>query len=924
MSRRLPPKKAQDPLAEAILEISVSNPEILDKKEAEKEIVDIITFCNSPLYLDFLGPENRLKLFISQKIILKCFYMGTVGNETLQLTKEEWEWLYGNAENEELDGVLYERNIKDVIKKMLNKERQTSDEYFSVLHLVLGRRGTKCRYENDLIPTTEGSITYRNLCDRINNGEKIGICTYDTQTWKRSVTYDIKAKDNGKVNCFELETNTGIRETSSWNHPYLILRDNWEEPKFVQLKDLVEGDKIAIANSTELFGRGSVGGNKAAILGHLHSDSCTLSKVVIEDLKHLLLKEFPIQGDSSRGVKTWLEDIGCFKKENRHKKIPECILTGSKMEISMFLSRFFWRNGYFNPAMSFISYVSTSREMVDSIRHLLLKFGIHARIERQDVKDSKNYNWQLIVDNKECLEKFSEEIGFLLQKDYVPEPVNISDPNDIKIQSDIRWDFVKSVQKVGLRQTVDLEVNPHHIIGGDIISHNTLMASIITVYEAYKLLAINKGDPHGYYNLPSDDEIAIINVALSQQQAGRLFGQIQARIRNSPFFKGRVAKATTSEIRLFTDSDLRKKSTGVDIEVNGSVLLLCGHSNPDSLAGYSAILILFDEIAFYDESGKVTGTYFYNRLKPSLSKFYKYNAARIVMISSPNTRNGIFYDTAKLSESESSILSFQLPTWCANPDIPYNDPELTRDRIRNPDMFAIEYGAQWASGGTYGNYFEEGLIDRCIRGELTPHIRQVSGFYYYAHVDPANGGHNYSMVLVGKKHYRNSRGEMRWKVHLAGVWVWEPVPGIGLQFHEIDRDVIGICKHFRPTCVSYDDFQSVHSLQLLRSQGVNAIKIQFNRGIKQKIYMNLKLLMECQPEPELFLYDDGGYSSLLISEMKNIKFKRITRGISLLPDKNADVKTDDIVDCLAGACSMATNGIKPSLPMSVTVRTGFI
>jgi hypothetical protein len=601
--------KAINPLEEAILQINNSNP-ILKKEKDKREIVDVITFCNHADYLDL--PNNGLNLWMSQRVILKCFYKNTKGNENLKLTKSEWQWLYDNEEDEELEGVTYERNIKDVIKKVLSLEKfhnsrangvdlnegkkavDRQSEYFSMLHLVLGRRGSK-----------------------------------------------------------------------------------------------------------------------------------------------------------------------------------------------------------------------------------------------------------------------------------------------------------------------------------------TLMASIVTVYEAYKLLVINDGDPHAYYNLPCDDEIAIINVALSQAQAGRLFNQIQSRLRNSPFFKGRIAKSTSSEIKLFTDSDLRKKQEGVDIEVSGSVLLLCGHSNPDSLAGYSAILILFDEIAFYDESGKVTGTYFFNRLKPSLSKFYKYNAARIVMISSPNNRTGIFYDVFEEAKTDDSMLSFQLPTWCANEDIDFDNKEMTRDRMSNPEMFAVEYGAQWASGGAYGNYFEAGLIERCIRADLGPHSKPQPKCNYYAHVDPANGGNNYSMVLVAKQRYTNSRGEKRWKVYLAGTWIWKPVPGIGLQFHEIDKQVMTICKIFNTICVTYDDFQSVHSLQYLRSCGINCRKLQYNRGVKQKIYRNLKMMMEYQPEPELFLYDDGATATYMISEMVNLKFKRISRGISLLPDKNADVKTDDVIDCLAGACCSANDGIVQSLPLPVTVRMRF-
>lgn len=451
----------------------------------------------------------------------------------------------------------------------------------------------------------------------------------------------------------------------------------------------------------------------------------------------------------------------------------------------------------------------------------------------------------------------------------------------------------------------------------------TLISSIITAYEAYKLLAINNGDPHSYYNLPHDDEIAIINVALSQNQAGRLFSQVQARIRNSPFFKGRIAKDASSEIRLYTDLDLKKKKDGSNISVNGSILLLCGHSNPDSLAGYSTVLILFDEIAFFDESGKVTGSYFFNRLKPSLAKFFKYNSARIVMISSPNTKSGIFYDVFSQSKSDDGILAFQLPTWDMNPDIPYDNEELKKDRGNNPEMFATEYGAQWAHSGTLGNYFEEELIKRCIRNDLQPHNKAYSEYNYYLHIDPAKKNNNYSAVLVAKEYYIDNRGKKRNRIYLANVWVWKPVPGVGLLFNEIDKQVVQICRIFSPVLVTYDDYHSQQSIELLRSSGVNVAQISFNRSVKQKIYNNLKDLMTYQPEPELYLYDNGGDSTLLMAELKNLKFRRITRGISFLTDKHSDVNTDDTVDCLAGACMSANEGLRPSLPAPVSVYTGF-
>lgn len=454
----------------------------------------------------------------------------------------------------------------------------------------------------------------------------------------------------------------------------------------------------------------------------------------------------------------------------------------------------------------------------------------------------------------------------------------------------------------------------------------TTVSSIITAYEAYKLLVINEGDPHGYYNLPQDNEIAIINCATALKQAEKLYGELQARIRNSPFFRGRIAKETSNEIRLYTNRDLAKKAAGATLEIHGSILLLCAHSNADSLAGINAILILFDEIAFYDETGKYTGKYFYGRLKPALSKFYKYDAARIVQISSPNKRLGIFYETAMLAKEDdangNSILSFQLPTWDVNPDVPYDHPEMTRDRVNNLDLFNVEFGAQWAEGGSFSSYFDPGLIDRCVRGDIGPHRRPVPGFNYYIHIDPAKKSANYAIVMVAKKRYTNNRGMKRNLCYLAGVWAFKPQPGIGLLFHEIDKTVIRICSIFHPLAVTYDDYHSMQSIQLLNSHGINTRIISYNRSNKAKFYQNLSDLMSYQPTPELFLYNDGGDSALLIAELKALKKKQTQRGYAIVPDKNGDVKTDDLSDSLAGACASACEALRMALPEPVTVYTG--
>ncbi len=1019
-----------NPLFDAIRRIELENPEIVDQDDRYK-IVDIMEFCNGKQYLDI--PGNGLKLFPGQSVILKAFYKGTTGNEDIKLDQEEWEWLYARQEDVEIDGVTYERNLRDVIKKIHEKEKDETYKPFTQLVLVLGRRGTKCHEENQIISTTEGSITFRELMERKLDGEKIGICTYDPLTLKRSITYDIQLEENGVVECFSLETKRGIREVASWNHPYLVWRDNWDKPQFVKMSELMDGDRIAVAECTELFGKGGIGVDKAALLGHLQGDGGTTNSIVystacpvmLGDLKRIVNKEFPkyivkyksqydyavvketgrfkMNGSQKNEIKEWLVGEGCFGKKAIEKEIPSCIYRGSKDEVSAFLSRLYGCDGWISCGNASatrsepkpeIGYCSSSEKMAYGVRHLLQKFGIHAVVRESIAKNGEKQfkTWKVIISRRDCIDIFAKEInvfskekkvlnvlqiansktdsnslfdglpkgiwkyinseiknrglkrGDLIDRTSIHERIktqyspkrkkvscygkNINDSFLIAMgDSDVKWDVVKSVSEVGERSTIAIEVKGTNIIGGDIISHNTFMASIITAYEAYKLILINNGDPHRYYNLPNDDEIAIINVALSQKQAGRLFGQVQSRLRNSPFFKGRIAKETSDTIRLYTDRDLQKKSEGAILSIQGSILLLCGHSNPDSLAGYSAILLLFDEIAFYDETGKVTGKYFVNRLKPSLSKFYKYNAGKVVMISSPNVKNGAFYDAFnEATDSDKNIsdscLSFQLPTWDINLDVSYSEPELAKERNANPEMFKIEFGGQWAEGGSYTNYFDAGAVDRCIKYELGPHQRPNPRCNYYIHVDPAKKSNNYAAIMVAKERYTTPLGKKRNKCSLAGIWVWKPTPGLGLLFDEIDNYIIQICSRFHPMSVTYDDYHSVHSVQRLRGHGINCTQISFNDRVKCKVYQNLNNMMLYQPEPEILLYDNCPETTLLIAELKELKIKRTKRGYSIMPDKHGDIASDDLSDCLAGACSAANEGLRMALPGPVTVRLG--
>ena len=209
---------------------------------SDDEVVDIITFMKSSWGLHFNS-------FSSQECVLKIFY-------GLELNDYDKTIRVANETNDKLIAMMSEREFLEYLiaegKCNLKEVPKTSEE-FRELVLVIGRRGSKCRYTFDKISTTVGIITFEELLKR-KQCEKIGIITYNSETYKKKITYDFEIWDNGKRDCSKLVTKRGFEETSSNNHPYLIWRNNWEKPQFMRLDELKQGDRIAIAKSNNLVG----------------------------------------------------------------------------------------------------------------------------------------------------------------------------------------------------------------------------------------------------------------------------------------------------------------------------------------------------------------------------------------------------------------------------------------------------------------------------------------------------------------------------------------------------------------------------------------------------------------------------------------------------------------------------------------------
>jgi phage terminase large subunit-like protein len=373
---------------------------------------------------------------------------------------------------------------------------------------------------------------------------------------------------------------------------------------------------------------------------------------------------------------------------------------------------------------------------------------------------------------------------------------------------------------------------------------------------------------------------------------------------------------------LYTDIDLRKKDDpDMNIAVEGSIVLICGHSNPDSLRGYSAICILFDELQYYTEHPVVSGRDFYNALIPSMAKFDTYGGGKLVELSTTGIPSGIFHSIHKQGQSIDKqfdrILGFHLATWDINDEFPYDGDYLTMLRSKDPEAFNIEFGAMWSTMGSVHKYFPEDKVMGAVDPNLSMEDQRDRGCEYFMHIDPASKHDTYACAVVKRVRYVTSSGEKRFKIVLAFHAVWKPQPGVGLDIVKLDDEILEIARIFKPISVTYDTWNSVHSISYLSNKGFYAKQLPFGRGPKANYYKNLFDLMDRR---ELVLYG----SDLVVGEMLNIKYRPTQRGVQIFPDPQADITTDDLLDCVAGAAWMAIGRVlKNPLPQGVVANIHF-
>lgn len=478
-------------------------------------------------------------------------------------------------------------------------------------------------------------------------------------------------------------------------------------------------------------------------------------------------------------------------------------------------------------------------------------------------------------------------------------------------------------------------------------SGKDFMVSLMALYEVMRLLEMPGGSPFKFYNIAEGNPIFILTVAMSSDQARILFTEISQKMTSSEYFRDKIGHIEADKISMLTPQDKEKQKelleSGLDnaaSKIKGSVVIMSGHSNSESLLGKRIYALLLDEVASFKTTGlKTSGDRIYSALGPATADFVRKTGkfdedgeeivvfdSKIISISSPRSEEGMLFKLYNETPNIKSRLAFKLPTWKVSKQ--WSENILRQEfKFMSVNDFNMEFGAEFS--GTAGEKFiPDHYIDEAIEIGAELKLEQAMegrpGIMYYAHLDPASTSHNYALVVihVEERMRLTERGgqviKEKTKMYIIDhMKCWQPEGGRSISVHEVDQYICGLARRFRFAMVSYDNWNSQASVQLLRRKGIATKITPFRREYKMRIYSQLEDLLI---NHQLAIPRKGPYSQIMERELKCLKRIFLPTGFKVEPNPDAQITTDDFCDALAGACGVASENLYSGYPQGGLVH----
>lgn len=397
-------------------------------------------------------------------------------------------------------------------------------------------------------------------------------------------------------------------------------------------------------------------------------------------------------------------------------------------------------------------------------------------------------------------------------------------------------------------------------------SGKTFMAGLSAVYACTGMANVFKqyirqGEP--YY---------VLFVANNEEQAKIALEQVKLFLNNSPILR----KAIKSE-------------TATSVTLTNNAIFKAVPNTAKGVRGYSVALAILDEAAHYRTGSKQqTGEQLYQAISPSIAQFG--NQGKMLLISTPWVKQGIFYDNYQkgLSDDSHRIHVVNYPTWMVNPTISQEFLDLAKQR--DPVMFEVEYAANFSVD--FASFFDSDLIEAAIKlPGPTPFNPKFKNKYFLA-LDPALSGDAFTAVIGHRE-----------KDALYVDLFHEFIP----SFYNGKKKVVDIAKvedwimtkhniyGFKK--VVLDQYQSAGTIQRLSKHLGNKIQeMVWTHSSKIEAYSHLKELVNTN---KLFLY----FHEKAIFQLKNLQVHYNPSG-SWSVSGGSGIQVDDYCSALAALALM--------------------
>ena len=438
-------------------------------------------------------------------------------------------------------------------------------------------------------------------------------------------------------------------------------------------------------------------------------------------------------------------------------------------------------------------------------------------------------------------------------------------------------------------------------------SGKTLITSCIIAYETYKLLL--KGNPQKYYGFSQSNIIQLISVATGKDQSKLLYQEASGHFQKCDFFKAYTANATQSFATFQSPYDIDQYGTYQDNQKARYSVNVTFHSCvAKGLRGGNNILVALDEAAHFGDSGQASADDVYQAVSPSAKTFLPKdpknkarpigpNEGRIIMISSPLGKQGLFYKQFRLgftSGAGKNFLCVQAPTWEVNPTI--DGPTFEADYLKDPTAFYTEFGAEFTDR-TRGWIENSDDLLACVEPNRRPLLRAQPRAPHFMGVDIALVG-DYSALAIG---HNDTEGRVvldyyeRIKAGEGDFMEQER-----LEFDQVADWIYDATRRFYIHEGTFDQWAGIPMEQALAKRGLKQMRsVHHTRQLTSRMFQNFKSLML---DRKLALYDfpipKGEEYSALIAELLELQAEIVSKYVIKVEAPNMDGKHDDLSDAL--------------------------